>query len=80
MNTFSGSLPISLSFFWTSVFLVCSFIRAVFLCIFFFFFFKLLCLRSPFPTLQGKLNSLLKKVEFFFPFGFCPPKVGPVVL
>ena len=21
----------------------------------------------------------MKKVEFFLPFGFCPPKVGPVV-
>ena len=27
-------------------------------------------LRSPFPGF---------KVEFYFPFGFCPPKVGPVV-
>ena len=87
LNYFSGSLPIYSSFIWTSVFLVCSFICIVFLCLFIFFFFNLLCLRSPFPRLQGKLNSFLKeglilslkKVEFFLPFGFCHPKIGPVV-
>ena len=51
-NYFSGSLPISSSFIWTSVFLVCAFICAVFLCLFIFFL-NLLCLRSPFPRLQG---------------------------
>ena len=30
-------------------------------------------LRSPFPRLE------IPKVEFFLPFSFCPPKVGPVV-
>ena len=49
---FSGSLPISSSSIWTSVFLVCSFISVVFLCLFINFL-NLLCLRSPFPRLQG---------------------------
>ena len=40
LNAFSGSLPISSSFIWTSLFLVCPFIN-------------LLCLRSPFPRLQS---------------------------
>ena len=62
LNYFSGSLPISSSFIWTSVFLVCSFICVVFLC--FFFFFNLFCLWSPFPNLQGKLNSLLEESWF----------------
>ena len=26
---------------------------------------------------EEKLKSLLKKVEFFLPYGFCPPDVGP---
>ena len=47
LNSFSGSLPISSSFIWTYVFLVCSFICVVFLCIFIIIFFNLLCLRSP---------------------------------
>ena len=34
LNSFSGSLPISSSFIWTSVFLVSSFICVVFLCLF----------------------------------------------
>ena len=38
MNSSSGSLPISSSFIWTSVFLVCSFNCAVFLCLLIFFF------------------------------------------
>ena len=33
LNYFSGSLPISFSIIWTSVFLVCSFICVVFLCL-----------------------------------------------
>jgi len=69
LNSFSGSLPISSSIICTSVFLVFSFICAVFLC-FFIFFLNLLCLRSPFPRLQGWILSS---------FWFCPPKVGPVV-
>jgi len=60
LNSFPGNFPISFSFIWTSVFLVYSFICAVFLCILIFFF-KLLYLRSPFPRLQGKLNSFLEE-------------------
>jgi len=52
LNSFSGSVPISSSFIWTSVFLVCSFICLAFLCLSLFFF-NLLCFRSPFPRLQG---------------------------
>ena len=37
LNSFSDSLPISSSIIWASVFLVCSFICVVFLCLFFFF-------------------------------------------
>jgi len=43
LNYFSGSLPISSSFIWTSVFLVCSFICVELLCLFFFFFFLTYC-------------------------------------
>ena len=53
---FSGSLPISSSSIWTSVFLVCSFISVVFLCLFINFL-NLLCLRSPFHRLQGWILS-----------------------
>ena len=52
------------------MFLVCSFICVIFLCLFITFFFNLLCLRYSFPRLQ---------VGFFLPFGFCPPKVCLVV-
>jgi len=38
LNSFSGSFRIYSSFIWASVFLVCSFICVVFLCLFFFFF------------------------------------------
>ena len=38
LNYFSGSLPISPSIIWISVFLICSFICAVFLCLFIIFF------------------------------------------
>ena len=51
LTYFSGSLHISSSFIWTSVFLVCSFISVVFLCLFIIFF-NLLCLQSSFPRLQ----------------------------
>ena len=37
LNSFSGSLPIFSSFIWTYVFLGCSFICAVFLCLFIYF-------------------------------------------
>ena len=53
LNSFSGSLPISSSFIWTSVFLVCHFICEVFLYLFIILFLNLLCLRSPFASLQG---------------------------
>ena len=69
LNSFSGSLPISSSFMWTSVFLVCSLICAVFLC-FYIIFLNLLHLRSPFPRLQGWI---------LYYFAFCPPKSGPVL-
>ena len=38
LNSFSGSLPLSCSFIWTYVFLVCSCICVVFLCLFLIFF------------------------------------------
>ena len=56
LNSFSSSLPISSSFIWISVFLVCSFICVVFLCLFIIFL-NLLCLRSPFQRLQGWILS-----------------------
>ena len=52
LNSFSGSLPISSSFIWTSVFLACCFVCVAFLCIFIIVF-NLLCLRSLFHRLQG---------------------------
>ena len=52
LNYFSGSLPISSSFIYTSVFLVCSLICIAFLCLFITFF-NLLYFRSPFDWLQG---------------------------
>ena len=51
------------------MFLVCSFIYVVFLCLFIFFLTYCVC---------GLLSSGFS-VEFFLPFGFCPTKVGPVV-
>ena len=69
LNYFSSILPISCSFIWTSVFLVCSFICVVFLCLFIIFL-TYCVLGLLFPSFR---------VEFFLPFGFCPPKVGPVV-
>ena len=57
LNSFSGSLPISSSFIWTSVFLICSFVCVVFLCLFFSFFFLTYCICGRlFPGF---------KVEFF---------------
>ena len=52
LNSFSGNLPSSSSFIGTYVFLVCSFICIVFLCLFIIYL-NLLCLRSLFPRLQG---------------------------
>ena len=69
LKLFSGRLPISSSFIWTSVFLVCSFICVVFLCLF--IIFLTYCVWGLlFPDF---------KVELFLPSGFCPSKVGPVV-
>ena len=70
LNYFSGSLPISYSFIWASVFLVCYFICVVFLCLFIILFLTYCVWDLLFPGFR---------VEFFLPFGFCPPKVGPVV-
>ena len=70
LNSFSGSFPISSPFIWTSVFLVCSFAYVVFLCLFIKFFLTY--------CVWGLLFQAFK-VEFFFPFCFCPPKFGPVV-
>ena len=55
LKYFSGSLPISSSIIWTSVFLIVpSFVQ--YFSTFSLFFFNLLCLRYPFLRLQGKLN------------------------
>ena len=71
LNSFSGSLPISSSFIWNSVFLVYSFICVVFLCLFIIIIFLAYCAWGLlFPGF---------KVEFFLPFGFCPPNVGAMV-
>ena len=68
LNSFSGSLTISSLFIWTSVFILCSFTCVVFFCLS--FLFCLFVWGLLFPGF---------KVEFFLPFGSCPPKVGPVV-
>ena len=72
LNSFSGGLPISSSFIWTSVFLVCCFICVVFsaFSLFIYLFLTYCVWGLLFPGF---------KVEFFLPFGFCPPKIGPVV-
>jgi len=57
LNSFSGRLLISSSFIWTSVFLVCFFICAVFLCLFIIFL-KLILFEVSFPQAS-------RKVEFF---------------
>jgi len=58
LNSFSGSLPISSSFIWTSVFLVCSFICAVFFCLSIIFFKKVIMFEVSF-------SQASRKVEFF---------------
>ena len=63
-------LPISSSFIWTSVFLVCSFICVLFICLFIIIFLTYCVWGLLFPGF---------KVEFCLPFRFCPAKVGPVV-
>ena len=50
LNSFSGRLPISSSFFRSGAFLPCSFICCVFLCLL--ILLKLLCLGSSFGRLQ----------------------------
>ena len=54
-----------------SVFLLCSFICVVFSAFSLFFFFKLTVFEASF--------SQASRLNFFLPFGFCPPKVDPVV-
>ena len=66
LNYFSGSLPVSSSFLWTSVFQVSSFICVVFLCLFIIIIFLTY-------SAWGLLFPGFK-IEFFLPFGFCPPK------
>ena len=66
LNTFSGRLPISSSFVWSSRFLPCSCIYCIFLCLL--ILFNLLCLGSPFRRLQ---------VHSSFCF-WCPPPVDKV--
>ena len=60
------------------MFLVYSFIFAVFLYIL--IFFLSYCVWGLlFPGFKESWILCLKNVEFFFAFGFCPPKIGPVV-
>jgi len=56
LNSFSGNLPISSSFIWTSVLLVCSFTCVVFLCLF------IICLVIVFEV---SFSQAWRKVEFF---------------
>ena len=56
LNSFSGSLPICSSFIWTSVFLVCCFVCAVFLCLFIIFLNLLF---------EVSFSQTSRKVEFF---------------
>ena len=79
LNSFLGNLPISSSFIWTYVFLVCSFICVVFLCLFIISILTYYVWGLLFPGFKESWILSLKKVEFFLPFGFCSPKVGPVV-
>jgi len=68
LNSFSGSLPISSSFDFcvSSLFLhLCS------ISLPFHYFFLTYCVWG--------LLSPGFKVEFFLPFSFCPPKIGPIV-
>ena len=59
LNSFSGSLPISSSFIWTSVFLVCALICVVFLCLFIIVV-NLLCLsHSPLHLPRVPSNIVL---------------------
>ena len=66
MNSFSGSLPVSSSFIWTSVFLACSFICVVFLFLFHYYYYYYFNYHDWGLLFPGF------KVEFFLPFCFCP--------
>ena len=71
MNSFSGSLPIFSSFIWTCVFLVCSLICEVFICLFFIIIFLTYCIWAFLsPGFKWSLIISLTKVEFFLYFGF----------
>ena len=79
LNYFSGSLPISSSLIWASMFLGYSFICVVFLCLLIFLIFLSYCVWGLlFPGFKKSWIYSLKKVEFFLPFGFCPSKFAPV--
>ena len=65
LNYFSGNFPISSSFIWTSVFLVCSFVCAVFICLFIFFFLSYCVWGLLSPGFKESWILFLKKVEFF---------------
>ena len=60
-------------------YLVTSFV--VFLCLVIgLFFFLIYCFWGLlYPGFKESWILSLKKFEFFLPFGFCPPKVGPMV-
>jgi len=57
LNSLSGNFPISSSFIWTSVFLVCSFICAVFLCLF--------IKKKKNTVFEVSFSQASRKVEFF---------------
>ena len=77
-NPFSGSLCISCSFIWTSVSSL--FLHLCSISLPFHYFFLTYCVWGLlFPGFKESWILSLKKVELFLPFGFCPPKVGPVV-
>jgi len=70
---------LSSSFIWTSVFLDFSFICTISLCLSLFFFLTYCVWGLFFPGFKENWILSFKKFEFFLPFGFCPPKAGPVV-
>ena len=63
-ESFSGSLPISSSFIWTTVFLVSSFILVVFLCLFIIYIFNLTVFEVSFSQ-TSRLNSFFLLVSAF---------------
>ena len=66
LNSFSGRLPTSSSFFWSGGFLPCSFICCVFLCLL--ILLNLLCLGSLFRRLQVRSSRRF----------WCLPPMGKV--